>query len=79
MANKLSEKMRIAAEWLRYNEAEDDERVDCYTVAKWLDEEANRRDMANAISKVTRATGIPTAIARAGIKRCMVKQQSKEA
>ena len=79
MANKLSEKMRTAAEWLRCNEAEDDEQDDCHTVAEWLDEEANRRDMANAISKVTRATGIPTAIARAGIKRCMVKQQSKEA
>ena len=78
MATKLSEKMRTAAEWLRYNEAEDDEQDDCNTVAKWLDEEANRRDMDNAISKVTRATGIPTAMARAEVKRCMVKQQSKE-
>ena len=78
MTNKLSDRMRTAAEWLRCNEAGDDEQEDCHTVAEWLDVEANRRDMANAISKVMRATGIPTVMARAGIKRCMVKQQSKE-
>lgn len=51
------DQMRLAAEWLRENEGEGEERESCQAVAAWLKHQADASDLRQAC----REAGVPVA------------------